>query len=32
MGSSILTRLKQGRLEPSKSNFYLFYPKQKTPN
>jgi len=24
MGSSILTRLEQGRLEHSKSNFYLF--------
>jgi len=30
MGSSILTRLEQGRLEQSKSNFYLLS-KSKTP-
>ena len=29
--SSILTRLEQGRLEQSKSNFYLFYPNRKNP-
>jgi hypothetical protein len=30
--SSILTRLEQGRLEQSKSNFYLFIQIEKTPN
>jgi len=31
MGSSILTRLEQGRLEQPKSNFYLFLSKSKNP-